>query len=105
MYSALRTCLNSLAGISRNARWSRWLRNPCLTQAGQVAAERAQTLGGIHGVVDPLGQVTVFTLGAVQGRELAIHLVHCHLLPDRKRAGNRSEEHTSELQSLRHLVC
>src|SRR5258705_2881076 len=31
--------------------------------------------------------------------------LHLHASGVRERAGERSEEHTSELQSLRHLVC
>src|SRR5258705_5478863 len=38
-------------------------------------------------------------------KSTAAYLAFWHALHDRSTFQNRSEEHTSELQSLRHLVC
>src|SRR5205814_8578872 len=52
--------------------------------------------------VGPIGEATT---GELARRFLpADSLVHFPL-PERLARGRRSEEHTSELQSLRHLVC
>src|SRR5262245_63086775 len=37
--------------------------------------------------------------------QAVLHRLHLHVVPVCEEGAERSEEHTSELQSLRHLVC
>src|SRR5205814_5074676 len=69
-----------------------------------LAAQAAQTFGA--GIQNQCGQFGALTVGPRRGgnplmetrSQRCLRLGHAD-------AGTRSEEHTSELQSLRHLVC
>src|SRR5262245_62416153 len=68
----------------------------------------ATAAGGVTGFLAMLPLRIASGLAAL-GAAFAVVLAACALAPvafaDGRAAGLRSEEHTSELQSLRHLVC
>src|SRR5205814_4773902 len=77
----------------------RWRRSMHLLDAGEEPAARA--VGGLHEVP------YFFEAHGVGARRLAHHAGEAHRGPVLAAFARdlRSEEHTSELQSLRHLVC
>src|ERR1035441_10722090 len=83
------------------------------TKESQVSSHRVDEVG-VAGKSAPWGAIEVTTgkpwRGVSQGAALTLALALCApsialALDPGKNIDQRSEEHTSELQSLRHLVC
>src|ERR1039458_2545633 len=69
--------------------------------AGATPAERARAVAEAIGAVEAAGQTAA---GIYSTEESRFALLNSHGVNARYRETTRSEEHTSELQSLRHLV-
>src|ERR1035438_517599 len=75
---------------------------PCSIDVGVVTVTALKTSNLL--LIYPVSRVDVVALGT---RLAGIARIHAHYCPTGTLSlvGQRSEEHTSELQSLRHLVC
>src|SRR5262245_10088158 len=71
----------------------------------QVGGGKTVHLGGAPGLRLSNGELNQVRHHAVLGHGLAVQAIRAYGRADTKVGFARSEEHTSELQSLRHLVC
>src|SRR5262245_64870324 len=72
---------------------------------GQAQAGRAHARDHLSGIVVVLRGLEREGRGDGEVVEAQDRPLHARVVADRVHLGERSEEHTSELQSLRHLVC
>src|SRR5437899_8740501 len=94
----LRTCINSSAPRSGSALPCK----PSPPKSGSIAPARLQP----PRLPARQKQLVRSQNGALTGDARSFpHESGVHSLPAASKASERSEEHTSELQSLRHIVC
>src|SRR5437899_6075524 len=90
--------------IRPSPHWSRWYRQSC-TSGDETLSSGRTTLESRSSCIS---RFTALFVAVSQKRRVppcaSTFFVHSEPSPW-KRAKKRSEEHTSELQSLRHLVC
>src|ERR1035438_1545515 len=99
MCPACRFCFSVYLDLSPLGIVSSYAALKALTRACSDPSNRVKCAVGA-GVIGPVATESRLTLG-----HLELHLLEAFQGHTALDTENRSEEHTSELQSLRHLVC